>query len=57
LPDHGPDPLDEHGVPVVRCAYCGRPGGNRIAVDGIEVCLHRECERPYFDRPRKERVG
>ena len=56
VPDLGPDPLDEHGVPVTvpRCDYCGRPGGNRVAVDGIEVCLHRECERPFIDRRMRE---
>jgi hypothetical protein len=55
VPDQGPDPLDEHGEPVAvaRCAYCGRPGGNRVALDGIEVYLHRDCEDAYITRRRE----
>jgi hypothetical protein len=53
VPDQGPDPLNEHGEPVAVacCAYCGRPGGNRVALgDGIEVRLHRDCEDAYITR-------
>jgi hypothetical protein len=63
VPDLGPDQLDEHGVPAAAgdlslCTYCGRPGGNRVAVDGIEVRFHRGCEEPYRDRrPREEGAG
>jgi Protein of unknown function (DUF3631) len=38
------------GAPPL-CTYCGRPGGNRVALgDGIEVHLHPGCERPYIDQ-------
>ena len=36
------------------CAYCGRPGGNRVAWDGIELVLHPGCENPYIDRRMRE---
>jgi hypothetical protein len=39
VPDHGP-----------ACAFCGRPGGNRIAYDDAEVRLHRECEDAWIER-------
>jgi putative DNA primase/helicase len=33
------------------CAYCGRPGGNEVALgDGPSVRLHRECEGPWIER-------
>jgi putative DNA primase/helicase len=37
------------------CTYCGRPGGNRVALGGdAEVCLHRACEAPFIDRRMRE---
>jgi hypothetical protein len=48
------DPLDEHGAPRDQgtvgplCSYCGRSGGNRVAYDGLELTLHRECEDPWI---------
>jgi hypothetical protein len=31
------------------CAYCGRPGGNEVAVDsGPSIRLHRECEAAWI---------
>lgn len=40
------------------CSHCGRPGGNRVAFDGGEVILHRECENPWIDtRMREEGIS
>jgi Protein of unknown function (DUF3631) len=47
-----PEP-EAQGGPLL-CAYCGRPGGNRLAWDGIELVLHPDCEAPFIDRRMRE---
>ena len=36
------------------CTYCGHPGGNRLAYDGIEFVLHPGCEVPFIDKRMAE---
>jgi Protein of unknown function (DUF3631) len=36
------------------CSYCGRPGGNRVAYDDLELTLHRECEDPWIKATMRE---
>jgi hypothetical protein len=58
VPEWPVDPLDEHGASLVRCcSYCGRPGGNRVAMgDGTTtVTLHRDCEDFSLAGARKAR--
>jgi uncharacterized protein DUF3631 len=44
-------PLHEACAPLLaRCAHCGRPGGNLVAVgDGESLHLHRDCERAWIE--------
>ena len=50
---------DPAGTPAAEsdpcvCAYCSRPGGNRLAWDGIELVLHPGCEAPFIDKRMAE---
>jgi hypothetical protein len=43
------------GAPEPICHHCGKasPIPNEVAVDGVTVWLHQDCERPYLDpQPR-----
>jgi hypothetical protein len=41
-----PPILDRRNDPA--CAYCGRPGGQQVACDGVVAVVHTECQRAWL---------
>jgi hypothetical protein len=43
-----PSFLDRRNDPL--CAYCGRPGGQQVACDGVVAVVHTECQRGWLSQ-------
>jgi hypothetical protein len=58
------DQTDDLSIPAIldrrndpACVYCGRPGGQQVACDGVVAVVHTECQRGWLTQLDQKSCG